>query len=109
MLSGPMELGGAVQSVLAGFATIAIIIALGALLAHTGILDVQSQAMLARLSFYVASPALMVTVLGRAEVSQLFSSNLVASLGSVVVVATLAVLVARLLWRRSGSDTVIAA
>ena len=32
------------QSVLAGFATIAIIIALGALLAHTRILDAQSQA-----------------------------------------------------------------
>jgi malonate transporter len=98
-----------VQSVLAGFATIAIIIALGALLAHTRILDAQSQAMLARLSFYVASPALMVTVLGRAEVSQLFSSNLVASLGSVLVVATTAVLLARLVWRRSASDTVIAA
>ena len=51
----------------------------------------------------------MVTVLGRAEVSQLFSSNLVASLGSVAVAATLAVVLARLLWRRSASDTVIAA
>jgi malonate transporter len=97
-----------VQSVLAGFATIAIIIALGVLLAHTRILDAQSQAMLARLSFYVASPALMVTVLGRAEVSLLFSSSLIASLGSVVVAATAAVVLARLVWRRSGSDTVIA-
>ena len=93
---------------LAGFATISIIIALGVLLAHTRTLDAQSQAMLARLSFYVASPALMVTVLGRAEVSLLFSSSLIASLGSVVVAATAAVVLARLVWRRSGSDTVIA-
>ena len=103
-----MRLGGAVQSVLAGFATITIIIALGALLAHTRILDVESQGMLARLAFFVASPALMVTVLGRADVSQLFSANLVASLGSVVVTASVAVVLARLVWRRSASDTVIA-
>jgi len=104
-----MGLSGGVQSVLAGFATIAVIIGLGALLAHLRILDAQSQGMLARLSFYVASPALMVTVLGRAEVSQLFSSNLTASLGSVVVTATIAVVLARLVWRRSASDTVVAA
>ena len=96
------------QSALAGFATIVIIIALGALLAHTRILDVESQGMLARLSFFVASPALMVTVLGRTDVSQLFSANLVASLGSVVVSATVAILLARLVWRRNASDTVIA-
>jgi len=93
---------------LAGFATIVIIIALGALLAHTRILDVESQGMLARLSFFVASPALMVTVLGRTDVSQLFSANLVASLGSVLVSATVAILLARLVWRRNASDTVIA-
>ena len=104
-----MGLAGDVQSVLAGFATIAIVIALGALLAHTRILDDKSQGMLARLAFYLASPALMVTVLGGTEVSQLFSANLVASLGSVVVTATVAVVVARLVWRRDAGDTVLAA
>ena len=97
------------QDVLAGFATIAVVIAVGFLLAHTRILDVDSQGMLARLAFYVASPALMVTVLGRTDVSQLFSANLVASLGSVLVTATAAVLLARWAWRRTASDTVIAA
>ena len=103
-----MRLGRGVQSVLAGFATITIIIALGALLAHTRILGAESQGMLARLSFFLASPALMVTVLGRADVSQLFSANLVASLGSVVVTATVAVVLCRLVWRRTASDTVLA-
>lgn len=93
---------------LAGFATIAVIIAVGALLAHTRILDVDSQGMLARLAFFLASPALMVTVLGRTDVAQLFSANLLASLGSVVVTATVALVLARLVWRRSASDTVIA-
>jgi malonate transporter len=96
------------QDVLAGFATISIVIGVGFLLAHTRVLDVESQGMLARLAFYVASPALMVTVLGRTDVSQLFSANLVASLGSVLVTATTAALLARLVWRRTASDTVIA-
>ena len=95
------------QAVLAGFATIGAVIALGMLLAHLKILDLGSQRMLARLAFYVASPALMVTVLGSTDVSQLFSANLVASLGGVAVSALTYVLLARLVWRRSASDTVI--
>jgi malonate transporter len=93
--------------VLEGFATIGLIIGLGALLAHLGILDLNSQKMLARIAFFVASPALMVTVLGETPVAGLFSSNLLASVSSVVLTATLFVLVARLSWRRTGSDTVI--
>src|SRR3712207_663003 len=104
-----MRLAWGVQDVLAGFATIAVVIAVGALLAHTRVLDVDSQGVLARLAFYVASPALMVTVLGRTDVSQLFSANLVASLVSVLVPAPPAVLLARLAGRRTASDTVIAA
>ena len=96
-----------VQAVLAGFATIGAVIGLGMLLAHLKILDLGSQRMLARLAFYVASPALMVTVLGQTDVSQLFSANLVASLGGVAVSALTYVLLARLVWRRSASDTVI--
>lgn len=95
------------QGVLAGFTTLGLIIGLGAVLAHFKILDVASQRMLARLAFFVASPALMVTVLGRTDVSQLFSANLVASLGGVVVTATTYLVLARLVWHRSASDTVI--
>jgi malonate transporter len=104
-----MRLGRGVQNVLAGFTTIVIIIALGALLARLRVLDVNSQGMLARLTYNVASPALMVTVLGHTNPSELFSANLVASLSSVVVTATVAVVLARLVWHRSASDTVIAA
>jgi malonate transporter len=53
--------------VLAGFVTIGSVIALGVLLAHGRILDLDSQVLLSRLSFYVASPALMVTVLADAD------------------------------------------
>ena len=97
------------QGVLAGFATIGIIIGLGFLLAHLKILDATAQGVLTRIAYYVASPALMVTVLGGTDVHRLLSANLIASLASVVVAASLAVLLARLLWKREAGDTVIAA
>jgi len=97
-----------VQGVLAGFATIGIIIGLGFLLAHLRILDATALGVLTRVAFYVASPALMITVLGGTDAHGLLSANLVASLGSVVVAATIAVLVVRLLWRREAGDAVIA-
>jgi malonate transporter and related proteins len=98
-----------VQGVLAGFATIGIIIGLGFLLAHLRILDATAQGVLMRIAFYVATPALMITVLGGTDVHRLLSANLIASLGSVVVTASIAVLLARLAWKREGGDTVIAA
>jgi malonate transporter len=98
-----------VQGVLAGFATIGIIIGLGFLLAQLKILDATAQGVLTRIAYYVASPALMVTVLGSTDVRRLLSANLIASLASVAVAATIAVLVARLLWKRDAGDTVIAA
>jgi malonate transporter len=98
-----------VQGVLAGFAIIGIIIGLGFLLAQLKILDATAQGVLTRVAFYVASPALMVTVLGKTDVHRLLSANLIASLGSVAVAATFAVLLVRLLWKREAGDTVIAA
>ena len=96
------------QGVLAGFATIGIIIGLGFLLAQLRVLDATALGVLTRVAFYVASPALMITVLGGTNAHRLLSANLVASLGSVAVAATIAVLVVRLLWRREAGDTVIA-
>ena len=97
------------QGVLAGFAVIGIIIAVGFLLAQLKILDITAQGVLTRVAFYVASPALMITVLSGTDVHRVLSANLIASLGSVVVAATMAALLARLLWRREAGDTVIAA
>ena len=97
------------QGVLAGFATITIVIGLGFLLAQLKILDATAQGVLTRVAFYVASPALMITVLGGTDIHRLFSANLIASLGSVAVVATTAVVLARLLWKREAGDAVIAA
>jgi malonate transporter len=96
-----------VQGVLLGFVTIGAVIGLGILLAQFRILGADSQSLLVRLSFYVASPALMITVLSEADISRVFSANLLASVSSVVVVASIYLLLARLVWRRTAGDTVI--
>ena len=95
------------QGVVEGFATIGIVIGLGVLLAQLGVLDLAAQRMLSRLSFFVASPALMVTVLGRADVTSVLSRSLVATASAVLVCAVLYLLAARLVWRKPVADTVI--
>ena len=45
------------QAALGGFATIWIVVAVGALLAHTGVVTKKGQAFLSNLAFLVASPA----------------------------------------------------
>lgn len=95
------------QGVLEGFATIGVIIALGFLLGHIGMLDLPAQVLLSRLSFFVASPALMVTVLERADVGDVFSKNLAASAGGVAVTAGCYFALARLAWHKDTGDTMI--
>jgi predicted permease len=65
--------------------------------------------MLARISFFVASPALMLTVLADTDARQIFSTFLVASIVCTMVSALLFVLAARFVFRRTASDTVIGA
>ena len=95
------------KGVLAGFVTIGAVIGLGILLAHIRILDEASQRMLVRLAFFVASPALMITVLGEADISRIFSATLVASVSSVFVAASTYLLLARLVWRSTAGETAI--
>ncbi len=95
------------KGVLAGFVTVGAVIGLGILLAHIRILDEASQRLLIRLAFFVASPALMITVLGEADISRIFSATLVASVTSVVVTASAYLVLARLVWRRTAGETVI--
>lgn len=93
--------------VLEGFATLAFVIALGALLAHVGIIDLTGQRSLSLTAFYVASPALLVTVLEDSDPSRVLSGPLVATAAGVVVSAGLVVAYA-LARRRDPGTTVIA-
>ncbi len=93
--------------VLEGFVTIGVVIALGALLAQLGVLDDAARVVLSRLSFFVASPALMVTVLGGSDVGAVLSGNLAASAAGVLVPAVAYVVAARLVWHRDLAGTVV--
>ncbi|MEE6281976.1 AEC family transporter [Georgenia sp. MJ170] len=95
--------------VLHGFSAVAVVIAVGAVLAHIGFLNYASQAMLAKLAFFVASPALMLTVLSEADVGGVFSGNLIASAGAVAVAIAVYLLLSRWVARRSTAETVIGA
>lgn len=81
------------SGVFAGFATIAVLIGLGILLAHLGVVDAGGQRTLSTIAFFVASPALLVTVLEDTDVSVVFSGNLVASTAAVGVVGALSIAV----------------
>ncbi|HEX7538629.1 MAG TPA: AEC family transporter [Dermatophilaceae bacterium] len=95
------------QGVLAGFVTLGAIIALGFLLAQLGILRSDSQLLLSRLVFFVATPALLFQTLSRAPVAQIFTSGLAVAALSFVGAAGVYSVLARTLWHRSTGDTVI--
>ncbi len=93
--------------VLEGFLTIAVVIGCGALLAHAGIIDLRGQRALSLTSFYLASPALLVTVLEDSDPSRVLSGPLIATAAGVVVSAGLLLVVARA--RRLDSGTTVIA
>lgn len=93
--------------VFTGFATISVLIALGALLAQLRILDERGQRTLSTVAFYVASPALLITVMDDSDLGFVLSGNLVAVAGGVLVAATLVATVETLRHRGLG-DTVVA-
>ena len=97
------------QGVLAGFATLGAIIALGLLLAHFGVLGADSQELLTRLVFFVATPALLFQTLAKAPVGQIFSSGLAVAALSFVGTAAVYTILARAVWHRSTGDTVVGA
>ncbi|GAA4118515.1 AEC family transporter [Knoellia locipacati] len=97
------------QGVFTGFATIGVVIAVGALLAHLRIVDLTAQRVLSQVAFFVGSPALMVVTLSRADVHNVLSANLVATTVAVLVPVTVYGLLARFLWRRRLGDATIGA
>lgn len=103
----PARLNGEVAGVFDGFATLVIVIGLGYALAHWRVLDATAQVVLARLAFFVASPALLVTVLEDADLSRVFSTNLAASFAAVAISAALYLGLARSLWWRGAGEATI--
>ncbi|GAB3058641.1 AEC family transporter [Intrasporangium mesophilum] len=84
--------------VLEGFATIAVVVAVGWVLADRRILDDSAQVTLSRLAFFVASPALLLTVMQRTPLDAVLSANLATGLISFTLVVCIYLAIARLRW-----------
>jgi len=97
-----------VVGVLIGFAIIAVVIAVGYVVARVDLLGSGAQRALSRLAFFVLQPALLFTVLAEADVRRLFSSVLPISALSAVAMFAIFVAVAALR-RRPLVETVVGA
>ncbi len=93
--------------VLIGFAVIGAVILAGYVVGRAGVLGDHAPFVLSRLAFYVLSPCLLFTVLADADIHVLFSSLLVVSLAAAVTSALVFFVIARYVWRREISETVI--
>ncbi|MGC5627094.1 AEC family transporter [Georgenia sp. Z1344] len=95
--------------VLDAFGTIGVLIGAGALLAHLGIVDLGVQRALSTVVFWVAVPALLVGVVGAADLGDIVSGAALAQLLAVVVASLLVAVPARLILRRDLVSTTVAA
>jgi predicted permease len=95
--------------VLTGFAIIGFVIAVGYVVCRTNILQVDAQKPLNRIAFFVTSPALLFTVLARADVGVIFSSFLVVTVITVATSIALYVVASRLFFRRPAAETTVGA
>ena len=95
------------QAALGGFATIWIVVAVGALLAHTGVVTKKGQAFLSNLAFLVASPALLFGLVARGSLEHLFSRTLLVSVLAIAVAGGTYLVLARLVWRHDAAATVV--
>jgi predicted permease len=93
---------------LTGFATILVVIAAGAALAHVGVLDSRSQRTLGEIAFFVASPALMVVTISTVHL-EAAAANLVASSVSLATCFAAYAALARLRWRLDTGSLLIGA
>jgi len=91
-----------VTGALEGFAVIGVLIAVGYVLAAARVLDAGSQAVLSRLVYFVATPALLVDILRSTDLGTVFGPWFVVAVAGVV--AVLAVYLPWARWRGRGRD-----
>jgi predicted permease len=94
-------------AVLSALGTIAVVVAAGWFVGRTGVLGDNAQRVLAATAFTVATPALLIETIGRADLHLLLSRSALVTFASTTVVALVAAAVLRLVRRRSAGDVVV--
>ncbi|MFF0504195.1 AEC family transporter [Streptomyces fimicarius] len=97
------------QGVLTGFTVIATVIAVGYVLGRRGYLGQDGRAVLTRLAFNVATPALLFTMLADADLSVVLSARLLVTATAVAATAGVFVVVAGLFLRWEAGRVTIGA
>lgn len=103
----PPSYADPVTGVLSGFATIWVVIGAGWLSAHLRILNLTAQDVLAKVAFFIASPALLFLMVAEADVARVFSGNLVVTVLATLIAGGLYLAIAWLWLRPSRADLVI--
>ncbi|RNE67278.1 AEC family transporter [Cryobacterium tepidiphilum] len=93
--------------VLIGFGIIGFVILVGYIVQRSGVTGPSGRVVLNRVAFFVATPALLFTVLEHADVRVLLSSFLATVLCSVLVGAVLYVVLSRILFPRPLAETAL--
>lgn len=97
------------SGVVSGFTVIFLIVGLGYILGRTGTLGAHASTTLARLVFFICTPALLVHSLATSDLSAVFSSTLVIAAIGAVSVGLVYLVVARLWLRRQIPELVVGA
>lgn len=98
-----------VRQVLTGFLAIWVVTLAGYLLARYEVLGPHATVVLARLVFFLATPALLFTTLARSSLAEVFTGALAAFVLSTVLVAAGYLTLARTLWRRPAGQATVGA
>lgn len=94
-------------AVLSALGTIAVVVLAGWFVGRTGVLGEGAQRVLAATAFTVATPALLIDTLGRADLGLLVSRSALVTFATTTVVALIAAVVLGLVRRRSAGDVVV--
>jgi predicted permease len=94
-------------AVLSALGTIAVVVAAGWFVGRTGALGEGAQRVLAATAFTVATPALLIDTLGRADLGLLVSRSALVTFATTTVVALVAAAVLGLVRRRPAGDLVV--
>jgi malonate transporter len=97
------------QGILTGFAIIGVVIAVGYVAARLRLGGPEAGRTLNRIGFFVASPALLFTVLSQADVGELIQAPLLVQAGAALVAAALFVVANAVRFRRTGAEATIGA
>lgn len=95
--------------VLTGFVTLAAVVLLGYLLARWRVLGAGADAVLSRLTFFAATPALMFRTVSEADVADVFSAGALVNVLTAAVLVVVYTLVARLALGRRGAELTLGA